>query len=166
MTGSWPKSVGGSWNYNVFLPSKQTNSVGTTWANGATAGSSIRIEKFFIASPADSVATINKALGSGMNLILTPGVYNLDQSIQVTRPDTVVLGLRFPEISPSRITEDDRRNELILTHEGKYYRITDTTTDMVKLNTGIALAHDIVFAEALIRDRSLSGPKVNADFKP
>jgi hypothetical protein len=87
-------------NYNVFLPSKQTNSVGTTWANGAMAGSSIRIEKFFIASPADSVATINKALGSGMNLILTPGVYNLDQSIQVTRPDTVVLGLGFPTLIP------------------------------------------------------------------
>ena len=87
-------------NYNVFLPSKQTNSVGTTWANGATAGSSIRIEKFFIASPADSVATINKALGSGKNLILTPGVYNLDQSIQLTRPDTVVLGLGFPTLIP------------------------------------------------------------------
>jgi hypothetical protein len=43
---------------------------------------------------------MNKALGSGMNLILTPGVYNLDQSIQVTRPDTVVLGLGFPTLIP------------------------------------------------------------------
>jgi hypothetical protein len=89
-----------SGNYNVFVPSRQTNSVGTTWGSSATAGSSIRIQKFFVASPADSVATMNKALGSGMNLILTPGVYNLDQSIQVTRPDTVVLGLGFPTLIP------------------------------------------------------------------
>ena len=74
--------------------------------------------------------------------------------------------LKTTEIAPPQINEDDRKNERILTHEGKYYRITDTTTDMVKLNTGIALAHDIEFAEQLIRDRSLSGPKVNADFKP
>ena len=87
-------------NYNVFVPSVQLNSVGTTWAGGATPGSSIRIEKFFIANPADTAATINKALGSGMNLILTPGVYSLDQSIEVTRPDTVVLGLGFPTLIP------------------------------------------------------------------
>jgi hypothetical protein len=35
-----------------------------------------------------------------MNLILTPGVYHLDQSIDVTRPDTVVLGLGFPTLVP------------------------------------------------------------------
>jgi hypothetical protein len=87
-------------NYNVFVPSVQNNSVGTTWGADATPGSSIRIEKFFVAKPTDSAATINKALGSGMNLILTPGVYNLDQTIEVTRPDTVVLGLGFPTLIP------------------------------------------------------------------
>lgn len=86
--------------YNVFVPSVQHNSVGTTWANGATPGSSIAIRKFFIAQPTDSVATINHALGSGMDLILTPGIYNLNQSINVTRPDTVVLGLGFPTLIP------------------------------------------------------------------
>ncbi len=85
---------------NVFVPSVQHNSAGTTWAGGATPGSSIPIEKFFIAQPTDSVATINQALGSGMNLILTPGIYNLNQSIEVTRPDTVVLGLGFPTLIP------------------------------------------------------------------
>jgi hypothetical protein len=87
-------------NYNVFVPSVQNNSVGTTWGAGATPGSSIRIEKFVVAKPTDSAATINKALGSGMNLILAPGVYNLDQTIEVTRPDTVVLGLGFPTLIP------------------------------------------------------------------
>jgi hypothetical protein len=92
--------VDSSGHYNVFVPSMQRNSVGTTWAGGGTPGSSIPIEKFFIAQPTDSVATINAALGSGRNLILTPGIYNLNQSIQVTRPDTVVLGLGFPTLIP------------------------------------------------------------------
>ena len=90
-----------SGHYNVFVPSAQRDSVGTTWANGATPGSSLPIEKFFVAQPTDSVATINDALGSGRNLILTPGIYHLDQSIEVTRPDTVVLGLGFPTLIPN-----------------------------------------------------------------
>src|SRR5260370_13487763 len=92
-----------SGNDNVFVPSVQTNTSGTTWANGATPGSSIPINKFFIAQPTDSVATINNALGSGRDLILTPGIYNLSQSIQVTRPDTVVLGLGFPTLIPENV---------------------------------------------------------------
>jgi len=87
-------------HYNVFVPSVQRNSAGTTWGSGPTPGSSIPIEKFFIAQPADSAATINQALGTGRDLILTPGIYNLNQSIQVTRPDTVVLGLGFPTLIP------------------------------------------------------------------
>ena len=87
-------------HYNVFVPAVQHNSVGTTWAGGATPGSSIPIHKFFIAQPTDSARRINDALRSGKNLILTPGVYNLDRSIEVTRPDTVVLGLGFPTLIP------------------------------------------------------------------
>lgn len=87
-------------NYNVFVPSAQHNSSGTTWGNGQTPGSSIPISKFFIAQPTNSVASINAALASGKNLILTPGIYNLNQSILVTHPDTVVLGLGFPTLIP------------------------------------------------------------------
>jgi len=87
-------------HYNVFVPSVQSNSAGTTWAGGTTPGLAIPIEQFFIAQPADSAATINRALGTGKNLILTPGIYHLDQSINVTRPDTVVLGLGFPTLIP------------------------------------------------------------------
>jgi hypothetical protein len=87
-------------NYNVFVPSVQTNSSGTTWANGSTPGTSIPISKFFVAQPSSSVASINSALASGQDLIFTPGVYNLSQSINVTNPDTVVLGLGFPTLIP------------------------------------------------------------------
>jgi hypothetical protein len=87
-------------NYNVFVPSAQLNSSGTTWASGPTPGTSIPIENFFIATPTDSGADITAALASGKSLILTPGVYQLDQTIEVMHPDTVVLGLGFPTLVP------------------------------------------------------------------
>ncbi len=86
--------------YKVFAPSVQHNSVGTTWASGATPGSAISLKKFFIAQPADSVEKINDELKDGKNLLLTPGVYSLDQSIKVTHPDTVILGIGFPTLIP------------------------------------------------------------------
>src|SRR4029453_10697236 len=39
------------------------------------------------------VGGINNQLASGKHLLLTPGVYDIDRSIEVKRPDTVVLGL-------------------------------------------------------------------------
>ncbi|HWO40165.1 MAG TPA: hypothetical protein VNO32_66225, partial [Candidatus Acidoferrum sp.] len=87
-------------HYNVFVPAVQRNSSGTTWAGGSTPGSSIPIRRFFIAQPTDPVEIINAALFFGFDLILTPGIYNLDRSIQVWRPDTVVLGLGFPTLIP------------------------------------------------------------------
>jgi len=88
-------------NQNVFVPSAQSGSSGTTWAGGATPGTSIPIDRFYVAKPSDSAATINSALRTGRNLILTPGIYHLDQSISVTRPDTVALGLGFPTLIPT-----------------------------------------------------------------
>jgi hypothetical protein len=89
-----------SGNYNVFVPAVQTNSVGTTWASGPTPGSSIPISKFFIAQPTNTAAQIDEQLLLGKNLILTPGIYNLNLPLLVERPDTVVLGLGFPTLIP------------------------------------------------------------------
>jgi hypothetical protein len=93
--------VDSSGNYNVFVPSAQTNSVGTSWSGGSTAGSSIPIDSFLIAQPTDSMQAINNALSRGQNLIFTPGVYDIDKTIKVKRADTVVLGLGFPTLVPA-----------------------------------------------------------------
>jgi hypothetical protein len=85
--------VDSSGSYNVFVPSATTNSSGASWANGPTPGHSIPLSKFFVARPTDSVRTINQQLDRGMNLLLTPGVYDVAQTIQVQRSDTVVLGM-------------------------------------------------------------------------
>ncbi|MDX6411994.1 MAG: hypothetical protein QOE91_1510 [Gaiellaceae bacterium] len=85
--------VDASKNYNVYVPDAQFNGSGITWATGQTPGHSIPIEDFFIAKPTDSVQSINNALAQGKNLIFTPGVYDVGQTIKVKRPDTIVLGL-------------------------------------------------------------------------
>ena len=93
--------IDGSGAWNVFVPSPQTNSVGPTWANGHTAGASIPLSRFFVATPSDSVSTINAALSRGLNLLLTPGVYNVDSPIKVKRADTVVAGLGMATLTAS-----------------------------------------------------------------
>ena len=92
--------IDGDGRFNVFVPAVQRNSVGTTWSSGATPGSSVPIKRFFIAKPTDTAEEINEALHSGKNLILTPGIYRLDRTLEVRRPDTVVLGLGFPTLIP------------------------------------------------------------------
>jgi hypothetical protein len=89
-----------SGQYNVFVPALRNDSSGTTWASGPTAGSSIPLDEFFVASPSDDVRAINAALAAGQDLILTPGIYRLDKTIDVRRPDTVVLGLGFATLVP------------------------------------------------------------------
>ena len=79
--------------YNVFIPSAQTDSHGTTWANGHAPGRSLSLSSFFVAHPGDSVSKINSALAQGKNLLVTPGVYDIAQSIAVNRADTIVFGL-------------------------------------------------------------------------
>ncbi len=86
--------------YNVFVPALRTDSSGTSWAEGPTSGSSIPIENFFIATPATSVFDIDFALLLGRNVLFAPGIYQLKFPIVVTRPNTVVLGLGFPTLSP------------------------------------------------------------------
>jgi hypothetical protein len=87
-------------HYNVFVPAAPRDTVGASWDGGATAGSSIPISDFFIAKPTDDAQTINNALARGQNLLFTPGVYDIDRTIKVKRPDTVVLGLGFPTLVP------------------------------------------------------------------
>ncbi len=79
--------------YQVFVPAARPDSSGVSWAGGDTPGRSIPLSEFFVATPADSVATIDAALDNGKHLLLTPGVYDVGQSIRITRADTVLLGL-------------------------------------------------------------------------
>ena len=79
--------------YRVFVPALRANSTGTSWYNKTPAGTSKSLSDFFIVRPGTTAATINNALSQGKDLLVTPGTHHVDQTINVTRPDTVILGL-------------------------------------------------------------------------
>ncbi len=58
------------------------------------------MSQFFVATPSNTAAQINAALASGCNLLFTPGVYNINQTLNVTNPNTVVLGIGMPTLIP------------------------------------------------------------------
>jgi hypothetical protein len=91
----------GSGAYRVFVPAAGADTRGVSWADGPTAGRSIALTDFFVARPADSAQSINRELARGRHLLLTPGVYHLDQTIRVKRADTVVLGLGLASLTPT-----------------------------------------------------------------
>ncbi|MER5515619.1 discoidin domain-containing protein [Streptomyces sp. NPDC002763] len=84
--------------YKVFVPAKRTNARGVSWP--ANAGTSLPLDQFYVVKPGATAATINQALAQGLNLLFTPGIYHLDQTINVTRANTVVLGLGLATLVP------------------------------------------------------------------
>ncbi|WP_407676392.1 discoidin domain-containing protein [Plantactinospora alkalitolerans] len=92
--------VDGSGEYRVFVPAVRTNTQGTSWYGKTPAGSSISLSQFYVVRPGTTAATINAALAQGRDLLFTPGLYRINETIRVTRPDTVVLGLGLATLEP------------------------------------------------------------------
>ncbi|MFA3872809.1 coagulation factor 5/8 type domain-containing protein [Streptomyces sp. MMCC 100] len=86
--------------YRVFLPEKRTDARGVSWGNGTPRGTSLPLSQFYVAKPGDPAATLNQALEEGLHLLLTPGVYHLDRTVDVNRAGTVVLGLGYATLIP------------------------------------------------------------------
>jgi hypothetical protein len=91
-----------SGDYEVFVPSLQTNTSGTTWTSTTnTPGTSLSLNTFYVVNSSSTVAQINSALAVGDNLLFTPGVYSYASTIDVTNPDTKIIGLGFPTLIPT-----------------------------------------------------------------
>ena len=85
--------------YAVRVPALRRDSAGISWAGRAQpAGHTLPISQFFIAKPGDTAAAINAQLAAGKHVLFTPGEYLLTETLQVTRPGTVVLGIGFPTL--------------------------------------------------------------------
>ncbi|MBC7533453.1 MAG: adenylyl cyclase [Oligoflexus sp.] len=92
--------------YSVAVPVQKVDSSGISWGPGAPATPTLPIEKFYIAHAGyDTAGSINDALASGKHLIMTPGVYHIQNSIHISKPGTIVLGLGIATVIPDRGTE-------------------------------------------------------------
>jgi hypothetical protein len=95
-------------NYDIFVPQLRTNSTDVSWSSSMGTGYSIQITNgsaltgnVLIAGPTTPLATINAALAAGESLILTPGMYGYAGPINVTQPNTIVLGLGYATLIPT-----------------------------------------------------------------
>jgi hypothetical protein len=93
-------------NYSVIVPGLKYNSEGPSWTNGKDAQStSLPISQFYIAKPSeDNATTLNLALQRNLHLLLTPGIYELSDPIEIINPNTVVLGLGVATLRPTQGT--------------------------------------------------------------
>lgn len=92
--------VDSSGNFDVFVPALETNSSGPTWTSGSTPGTSVPLSSFFVATPSDTASQIDSALSSGQDILFTPGVYDIDQTLDVTAANAVVTGLGLATLVP------------------------------------------------------------------
>ena len=65
----------------------------------------IGFENVFVANELSTAADINAKLDAGMHLVLQPGLYNLTESIVVTKENTVILGIGFATLINSNTSD-------------------------------------------------------------
>ncbi len=96
--------------YKVFVPALRHNSRGITW-NDETGdmgkGTILDLEKdFYVAKPGDAATKINAQINAGKHVFFTPGWYDLEVPIRVTRAGTILLGSGYATLFPGENNRD------------------------------------------------------------
>lgn len=85
------------------IPPTKKNAIGVDWDEPSQAEKTISIDKFYIAKPnIDNAKSINKALKKGKHILFTPGIYSLTESLNITRPNTILMGLGMATLVPQK----------------------------------------------------------------
>lgn len=87
---TWDEEAG----YGIFLPDVREDAVGTSWSKEENCpGRLIPMSKIYVATEANfDTANLQKQLDAGKHILFTPGIYEIDQTLTVTKDDTVILG--------------------------------------------------------------------------
>ena len=92
--------------YKVFVPAWRHHSEGISWddkTGNMGEGYSLELERdFYIAKPGVSAAKINEQLVAGKHIFFTPGWYDLEAPIRVTRPNAILLGTGYATLFPGQ----------------------------------------------------------------
>lgn len=81
--------------YKVLRPHPVKNSSGSpNWTDGDV----IPLSQFYITKPNDTAKTINDAIKRKLHIFLSPGIYNLEDSIIVSNNCTMILGYGMPTL--------------------------------------------------------------------
>lgn len=94
--------VGDDGRYKVFVPALMRNSKGVSYTETDPGDGVILdvIDMFTIVRPGMTAAEMNNALSKGRNLLITPGMYELEEPLRVERDGAVILGLGWATLIP------------------------------------------------------------------
>ncbi len=90
-------------SYKVFVPALRKDSTGISWSeDNMGEGTSISVDDcFYIANPKkDNAKTINEQLKIGKNILFQPGIYHVEEALEVTKSNQILLGLGLATIIP------------------------------------------------------------------
>jgi hypothetical protein len=89
--------------YFIKIPSLKKNSIGVDWDKPNRGEKTISLDDFYIAKPdVNNAASINKALKKGKHILFTPGIYSLNESLKITHPGTVMIGIGIATLIPEK----------------------------------------------------------------
>jgi hypothetical protein len=89
--------------FYLKIPALQKNSSGIDWSKQNKKARTISMDDFYVAKPdSDNAKSINRALRRGQNILFTPGIYLLDESLKITRPGTIVMGIGMATLVPEK----------------------------------------------------------------
>jgi hypothetical protein len=87
--------------FAVRVPEIRKNSEGISWNSKKNADRLVPMKEFYLAKPGtDNSTTLNTVLRKGMNIIFTPGIYKLEESLLIAREGTIILGIGMPSLMP------------------------------------------------------------------
>ena len=90
--------------WTLRVPALRTASSGASWTAGADPSSSDAVYSFtqvYVATAADSAKAINAKLAAGLHVVLSPGIYKLEATLQLSTPKQVLLGLGLATLTLS-----------------------------------------------------------------
>jgi hypothetical protein len=89
--------------YLLKIPAIKKNSTGVDWDHQSSSEKNVSIDAFYLANPnLDNAKSINKALKKGKHILFTPGIYTLSESLKITYPGTIVLGMGMATLVPEK----------------------------------------------------------------
>ncbi len=87
--------------FSIIVPAIKYDSKGPSWIAKTIPERTIPMKKFYIAREnVDDAASINAALKKGKNILFTPGRYFLEESLKVTRANSVLMGTGLATLIP------------------------------------------------------------------
>ena len=119
-------TIGEDGKYTLHRPVYKTNQKGPDFEDGSDL---IDFSDVYVASANDSASTINAKLATGLHVVLQPGIYNLDQALNVTHDGQVLLGIGMPTLSATN------GNALVEVADGVDARIAGLTLEAGKVKS-------------------------------